>query len=605
MLWAINRLGGFMKKLLQSLTLICFVNIANAQSAYILSGDSTLFVFNIVTNTISDTITVGASPGGVSVSSDGSKVYVANALDYTVSVIKTATNSVLATILVGNSPGGLAVSPDGSKVFVTNTVDNTVSVINTATNTVSATIPVLNAPVGITVSPDGSKVYVANEGFQKVSVISTSTNTVSTTIQVGVSPYGVAVSPDGSTVYVTNYSDNTVSVINTATNTVSVTIPVGSNPSGITICPDGSKVYVSNNLAGTVSVINTATNTVLTTINCGGTPGGISVTPDGSMVFVTSYNNKKVKEINTATNTISATINFVQGPHAFGNFISIFTQLFVNSVNLTMVSCNSGNDGTATANVSGGTPPYTYLWNTVPTQTTQTATNLTSGSYTVIVSDSNSMTTTASVTITEPALILINNPQTICSGESYIFNGNNYNVAGNYYDTLTAYNGCDSIIETPLTLNATPQTPVITILGDEIISNISSGNQWYLNDTIIPGANDTSYTILSDGSYYDIITQNGCSSDTSNIITVNISNLNENYLFSDISIYPNPAINTIIIKCRQKSSINIINIQGQTILQQQLLQDKTDINISGLAKGVYILRINNNNKTKVTKFLKE
>jgi hypothetical protein len=44
--------------------------------------------------------------------------------------------------------------------------------------------------------------------------------------------------------------------------------------------------------------------------------------------------------------------------------------------------------GTATVNVIGGTPPYTYLWNTVPTQTTQTATGLTIGSYTVSVTDS-------------------------------------------------------------------------------------------------------------------------------------------------------------------------------------------------------------------------
>ena len=60
----------------------------------------------------------------------------------TVSVINTATNTVTATITVGTYPYGVSVSPDGSKVYVANNGDGTVSVINTATNTVTATITV-------------------------------------------------------------------------------------------------------------------------------------------------------------------------------------------------------------------------------------------------------------------------------------------------------------------------------------------------------------------------------------------------------------------------------------------------------------------------------
>ena len=42
-----------------------------------------------------------------------------------------------------------------------------------------------------------------------------------------------------------------------------------------------------------------------------------------------------------------------------------------------------------TANVTGGTPPYSYLWSTIPPQTTQTATGLAPGTYTVTVTDAN------------------------------------------------------------------------------------------------------------------------------------------------------------------------------------------------------------------------
>jgi hypothetical protein len=74
---------------------------------------------------------------------------------------------------------------------------------------------------------------------------------------------------------------------------------------------------------------------------------------------------------------------------------------------------------------------------------------------------------------------------------------------------------------------------------------------------------------------------------------------------SNIEVYPNPAINNITIKSLQKSTIEILNIQGQTIIQQHIQQGKTDIDISGLAKGVYILRLCNNDKSAVKKIVKE
>ena len=45
-------------------------------------------------------------------------------------------------------------------------------------------------------------------------------------------------------------------------------------------------------------------------------------------------------------------------------------------------------DGSATVYVSGGVPPYMYLWNTTPIQTTQMATNLPAGTYSVLITDS-------------------------------------------------------------------------------------------------------------------------------------------------------------------------------------------------------------------------
>jgi hypothetical protein len=74
---------------------------------------------------------------------------------------------------------------------------------------------------------------------------------------------------------------------------------------------------------------------------------------------------------------------------------------------------------------------------------------------------------------------------------------------------------------------------------------------------------------------------------------------------SNISVYPNPATNNFTIESLQKATIEILNTQGQTIFQQQLQQGKSDIDISGLAKGVYIVRLKSNDKTAVTRIVKE
>jgi len=88
-----------------------------------------------------------------------------------VSVIDTSTNTVVATVEVGASPFGVAVSPDGTRVYVANESDDTVSVINTSTNTVTDTVPVGDGPWAVAVNPAGTRIYVTNEDDNTVSVI--------------------------------------------------------------------------------------------------------------------------------------------------------------------------------------------------------------------------------------------------------------------------------------------------------------------------------------------------------------------------------------------------------------------------------------------------
>lgn len=69
-------------------------------------------------------------------------------------------------------------------------------------------------------------------------------------------------------------------------------------------------------------------------------------------------------------------------------------------------TCYNGTNGSATA-VPNGIGPYTYSWNTTPIQTTQIATNLGPGTYTVTVTDNTGCISTSTVTINNPPPILV------------------------------------------------------------------------------------------------------------------------------------------------------------------------------------------------------
>lgn len=98
----------------------------------------------------------------------------------------------------------------------------------------------------------------------------------------------------------------------------------------------------------------------------------------------------------------------------------------VSIASTTNVSCFGGNNGSATAEADGGTPPYTYLWSN--NQTQATAVNLIAGTYTVTATGSGgSGTATATVVITQPPVITLS---TTASGSINCIN-NSVDVTAN------------------------------------------------------------------------------------------------------------------------------------------------------------------------------
>jgi YVTN family beta-propeller protein len=97
----------------------------------------------------------------------------------TVSVFDAGTKHVVKSIEVGLHPSGLTLSPDGSRLYVANANSDSISVIDTSRDIVEATIdvrlgessPLGSAPNAIAVSQDGETLYVANAGNNAIAVV--------------------------------------------------------------------------------------------------------------------------------------------------------------------------------------------------------------------------------------------------------------------------------------------------------------------------------------------------------------------------------------------------------------------------------------------------
>ncbi len=103
-----------------------------------------LSIINTATNVVSN-ISIPYSGYAVCTNPDGSRVYVAHHSNQ-VSAINTVTNAVTNIPIPGSTPWGVSITSDGSRVYVSNQGSDNVSVINTATNSVIGNIGVGNTP---------------------------------------------------------------------------------------------------------------------------------------------------------------------------------------------------------------------------------------------------------------------------------------------------------------------------------------------------------------------------------------------------------------------------------------------------------------------------
>ncbi len=232
----------------------------------------------------------------------------------------------------------------------------------------------------------------------------------------------------------------------------------------------------------------------------GGNEGIATVTPTGgtppySYQWDDATSQSTATAIDLSAGNYSVIITDDRGCTATANVSLSEPEALQATTDATMTLCSNSTDGTASVTASGGTAPYTYLWQNG--QTTPTATNLPAGNVSVEVRDANGCLFTANANVDAPSAISlqISAVDALCRDDasgsatvianggtppySYLWNDSQGQptptadnlLAGTYIVTVMDANGCT--MEDNIAVDEPAQALTIT---EESITQATCGN---------------------------------------------------------------------------------------------------------------------------------
>lgn len=154
--------------------------------------------------------------------------------------------------------------------------------------------------------------------------------------------------------------------------------------------------------------------------------------------------------------------------------------------------------------------------------------------------------------------------------------------------------GCNNgdIFRAQVSCPATADVPVINEAGGSLCVNTSGTVQWYLNGTVLPGGNTTCIEPDATGAYTVVVTDPlGCVSAASQPYQV-IATGNQESPSPRSRIFPNPASDLIRIEHTASGTavVTLFDLHGR-IVQGAVVSGAVNLDISGLAPGLYLVRI--------------
>jgi len=140
----------------------------------------------------------------------------------------------------------------------------------------------------------------------------------------------------------------------------------------------------------------------------------------------------------------------------------------------------------------------------------------------------------------------------------------------------------------------------ITALDGSILKTTDAGDHW---TSLTSGVNSALTSIF----FTDSITGYVAGAAGTILKTTNggLAISGPDVMNKPIKIYPNPVSDFLMVESNysppQKSELQLYNISGQLMLQQDIHNKKSELDVSKLSKGIYILKIINAQGTEVVK----
>ncbi len=526
-----------------------------------------------------------------------------------------ATTSTVANLCFGNSNGSATVTPTGGTSPYTYSWSPTGGNAATASNLSSGNYSV------VVTDANGCRNTFSTSVNQPQQIISTASST-------NITCFG---STNGTATVISSGGTGTLNyswLPSGGTSSTAINLPLGNYTVTVTDV-NGCTNTASTTITQPAAI---SANTTGTDATCGQSNGTATVSASGGTGNLTYlWNATPIQTTSTASNlsagTYVVTVTDANACTQTASYSVNQPSSLTAAQSVSNVTCNGGTNGIAIATPSGGTPGYNFLWNTVPPQTNDTATNLAAGNYSVIITDLNGCSFSLAANVTEPGALIASagTDVSLCNGDSTVLGGlpaasggvspysylwmpSTYLNANNieapvsipqsdisYSLQVTDSNGCVANSTINIVVNPLP-TPTITISNDTLVTPIAMSYQWLLNGSALSGATNVYYAPQANGDYSVLVMdQNGCSdtSATFNYSSVGIYSSMEN---NNLTVYPNPARNTVLVKAQElfrNGMLTIYTVKGEIIMTSSISDPIFSLDVSSLSKGNYILQIEN------------